>query len=93
MKSKIKEPTQPTSVNEESCMEDEGHEYQEHEISSAAEDLLRAESLKEKPKLHGHAMEHLKKKHKSIGRVMGHGKPKSIADLKALAKKAAIADE
>jgi len=69
--------------------------YEKHEVESAARTLTEAEAIKMKPKLHGHAMTHLKGQHAAMSAAMGMGsKPKDLKELRQLAsKKSAIIDE
>lgn len=65
--------------------QDANIEYPKHEIESAADTLTKAEEIKCKPALHAHALKHLSKKSGAITAAIG-SKPKSISDLKSMAK-------
>lgn len=96
MKSTIKTPTQPE--NEKPQFEDtEPDEYEKHEIEHACRTLTEAEGIKQKPKLHGHAMKHLKGQHAAMSAAMGHTsskKPGSLKELRQIAaKKSAEIDD
>lgn len=65
----------------------ESAEYEKHEIEGAADCLMQAEEIKAKPKLHGHAMDHMKMKHETMGKAMSGGKPRDLAELRKIASK------
>lgn len=92
----IKQPTQPSNARlpiepvEGSASEESGEtkEYEKHEVEGAAETLMKAHQMKHMtPKLHAHAMEHLKHMNKAMSEMMAQEKPKDLEDLRKIAAK------
>ena len=65
----------------------ESKDYEQHEIESAAESLVKAEHVKQDSKLHEHAMKHLSTKKDAISAALKSKKPKikSLEHLRQIA--------
>lgn len=84
MKSQIHATAVPSKVNEDPAEEAaESKEYEQHEIENAADHVVKAEEIKQKPKLLNHVMVHLAGKQAAINSgIKSVKKIKSLDDLK-----------